>query len=279
MSVADYPDYATPQAHATAIAGTGVPLLASPAGLITLNGQNIAAAGQYQSPVTPVAQTGYTTYVNVSFPAAATVPFVEVTLDWIDSATATLVAEDHYFLAGNTSGIGLVTFGSGLAKGNELQLTIANLDPAQAVTVAMHMNQDSVPRLIERWYWRNTLVNGSTVPGLTLASLPDDESCLGILNSALIPAAGNASYLFGMAPGRVITLAGFMTTVAPANVNLQVRSAPEAVYGGNAYLGFFLPAAASFGFTFTAPRAPLTLKVSNTGTAAGQLDCMMTAQG
>lgn len=279
MTAADYPDFATPQAHAAQIAATGVPLLSKPAALFAINSLVINGGSSSQTGPVSVTQTGYTAYAGVSFPAAATSPFVEITLGWIDSVTGTLAAEEHYFLAGNTAGVGLVTLGSGLTKGDQCQLTVVNLDPAQTVTVALHINQDSVPRLRERWNWRNFLVSGSTVPTFTLPTLPDDENCLGVIPNLNVPVSSFVTRLCGMAPGRLVTLAGNVSGPPVANVIIQAKATPNASYTQSGWLLYAIPTAAGFSYTFPAPRCPIRVIAQNTsGSTALTFDAALFAQ-
>lgn len=277
VSVQDFADWNAPQAHASAIAATGVPLLSAAGTLISALLQSVAAAGGTLTKTATFTQTGWALNIITNFPAAATVPFVEVTMTWEDPVTAAIYGEDHYFIPGSSGASGFTVLANGVVKSGVLNVTVTNLDPAQIATVSLLVSQDSVTRAADRWAWRNSADNGLTIPANTLATLPDDESSLGILNGVTIPASSNATWLFGMAPGKLITLSGFMTVVTPANVNFQVRSVPSSVFGGNAYLAFLLPASNDFTFTFTAGRAPMSLKVTNTGTVAGALNVMMTA--
>lgn len=277
MSVADFTDWNAPAAHATAIATTGVPLLSVPSNLISQIAQVIAASGTATYGPVSVTQPGWAAQFIVQANAAATVPYVEVKFLWTDAVSSIVYGEDHYILPGGSGATSITVLGQGVAQSSQLTVTVTNLDPAQSATVTTQVAQDSVIRNGDRWRFRNVASNGASVPAATLATLPDDETCLGILNGVAIPASGNVSFLFGMAPGKLVTLAGFFTVIAASSINLQVRSQPNNVYGGNAYLGFFLPAASDFTFTFNAGRAPVGLKVTNSSTTSGAFNCMMTA--
>ena len=277
MSVQDFTDWNAPAAHATAIAQTGVPLLSVPSNLIQQIGQVIGASNTASYGPFSVTQPGWAAEFIVQANAAATVPYVEVKFLWTDAVSSIVYGEDHYVIPGGSGASSISVLGQGVCQSSQLTVTVTNLDPAQSVTVTTQVAQDSVIRFGDRWRFRNAASNGAVVPGLTLATLPDDETCLGILNGVTVAASAGPSWLFGMAPGKLITLSGFVTTITPSSINIQVRSQPSQSYGANAYLGFFLPAAADFTFTFNAGRAPIGLKVQNSSTVAGTFTAMMTA--
>lgn len=277
VSVADYPDFATPQAHATAIAATGVPLLAAPATLINRSGVTILGGNtNVLAPVT-FTQVGYATQIMASFPAAATNPFISVELLWADAATSLVYDDAHYITVGASGATAFTTLGNGPARSGQLTMSITNLDPAQTVTLQIQVAQDSSIRTTDRWYWRTNVDIGLPVPTFTPATLVPDEDVLGILHGVTVPASTSVTYLFGMAPGRTVNFAGTLVTTPPASVTYQVSPAPLTTYTSAADVLITAPAAANFGYQFIAPRAPLYLKITNSSATAGTIFCMMNA--
>lgn len=263
----DFPDWHTPQANATAISTTGVPLLSNPNVLINEQLQVIAAGSDaVYGPVT-VTQTGYSLQVITLFPVAATNPFVEVVLTWTDPASGIVYDESHQFVPGSSGASGFTVLASGPARSSNLTVTVNNLDGAQAATISLLAGQHSTVAVRDTWRWRNADDNGLTVEGETLASLPDDELCLGYLHSATVNAATTLSWLFGMAPGRTVQLSGITSGVAASNVVLQAQAAPTSAYTVAGICLYEALTTPGFDFTFQAPRGPVLLKISNNATS------------
>ena len=277
MSVADYPDFATPQAHATAIAGTGVPLLTVPNTLISALLQAVAAAGGTLVKTATFTQVGYAIQVIVNFPAAATNPFCEVAFTWSDPVSGQVYDEAHYFVPGASGASGFTVLGNGPVRAGQLQVTVTNLDAAQIATVSLEVAQDSCIRTADRWYWRNATDNGLTVPTFTLAQLPDDEDVLAILHNLVVPASASLVVLCGMAPGRTVQLAGTVGTISPSSLQFKVQVVPASVYTTAGDLLDTTPTAATWGYQFLAPRAPLLFTITNSSTTAGNVFAMLTA--
>lgn len=265
--VTDFPDFQVPQAHATAVAATGVPLLSKPNVLVSSLLQSIPASGtQHYGPVT-LTQTGYAIQILVQFPVAATSPYVEVVLTWSDPVSSTVYGEQHYWVPGAAPPTAFTTLGEGPARSNQLTVTVNNNDPAQAATVSLLVAQDSVGRNVDRWYYRNAADNGLVVPGHTLAALPDDESVLGLFNAITVAVSTTATFLCGMAPGQRVTLAGVASGIAASSIAIQVAAAPESVYGTPGLLLQADITDLNENFTFTAPRSPLLFKIRNNATS------------
>lgn len=279
MTAGDFPDFATPQAHATAIAATGVPLLSAPGTLITALLQNVAANGGTLTQFATFTQVGYALNIITSFPAAATNPFVEVALIWTDAVSGTVYDEAHYFVPGASGASGFTVLANGIVKSSRLEVIVTNLDAAQAATVSLLVAQDSVSRDHDRWYFRNAADNGLAVQGQTVATLLDDELTLGLINAVNVALSSNTTWMFGMAPGRLVQVSGFMSSSAALDYNLQVRPVPSGTYTSSGYLLYLASTATSFNGTFLAPRAPVSVKVTNNSpTAAVNVHLLLTAQ-
>lgn len=267
MTIPDYPDWQEPQAHATAIAETGVPLLSVPNVLITETLQSVPGAGDVAYGPVTFTQTGYALHVITSFPVAATNPFLEVVLTWTDPTSGLVYDEQHYYVPGSSGASGFTVLGQGPARSPQLTITLNNQDPAQAATVTLLAGQDSITRDRDSWRWRNFDNNGLAVEGLTLATLPADELCLGYLHSVTIPAGQTDDWLFGMAPGRLVNLSGITSGITASSVVVQVQAAPTSIYSGAGICLYEALVTPGYDFQFIAPRAPVLLKISNNATA------------
>jgi len=256
----DYPDWTAPQAHADAVAATGVPLLGNPLGLYNDAGRVIVSGAPFTEILQTVRQIGYAGWLSVKFPVAATSPFLQVVFKWIDTVTSTTVATDTFIAPGNTAAGGFVTFLTGICKGDQVQVTLTNLDGAQSATVTFILNQDGITRQRDLCRSYNGVNTGTTVPGFTLATLPDDESCLGMASIA-IPANSQTDVLFAMYNGPV-ALTYQMTTGAASTLSLALAAMPAASYLGNNPLGLYGPTPPN-PVNFNGPRAPVRVRALN----------------
>ena len=276
---ADYPDYSPHVATAAQIAGTGVPLLHAKnlmdsAAAIPV-GPNITRIG----PLAPVTQTSYLVKILLTIPNTATVPFAEVILSWVDSASGIQLAADSFIVPASSSGQQFVTSGWGPVKADSVLIEVHNFDPAQVLTASYQLYQTSRVVTRDEWRWVNRLDANAIVPGFSLPTFVDDESVLGILNAVTIPAATNSSWLFGMAPGANVQFAGNAVGVTPGSISMTVFAAPGSVYTGGGILLHDVLTTSGFGFQFAAPRAPLLATIANNATSGTlTMSGMMTAQ-
>lgn len=264
----DYPDWHNgPQDHANSISTTGVPLLSLPSNLINDSARNLAASGVHAYNSVSLTQLSYVATVQWDIPNTATVPYLHVNILWSDSGTSQLTGEDNYYIAGAPASPGHTTLGSGPAKGNIATITVTNLDPAQAGQVNFIFSQDSMVRDRPLWHWQNSYDTNLTVPGFTNAHLPVDENCLGNWTSSGVSAGTTANRIFGMAPGRLVTLAGSGSGVVATSVSIRALPIVSGVYSADCHLLDEVLSALSFTYTFVAPRCPIQLQVSNNATS------------
>jgi hypothetical protein len=264
--IPDYPDSAAHVATAAQIAATGVPLLAKPAQLISVIGESVPAAGSViLTPVT-VTQTGYSGMFWVEYPSAATEPFLTAEFIWTDSASGTVVATENRVLLGSESVV-WQTVATGICKADTLTLILWNADPAQAATVTVLLNQDSVTRSRDSWYWRNRVNSTLTVPGYTVAGLPPDESVIGMLNGATVAATDLVNWVIGPADGGLVTVSFQFGTVAASNVRVGLAALPASAYGPGPLSYDVTPAASGYVVTYQPPRCPVQVGISNTATS------------
>lgn len=261
----DYPDYQTPAEHARQISVTGVPLLAQAATVYANPAVSVPANSSFASGTFPVNQTAYEIYISVGFPVAATVPFVEVTLQWGEPSGTVSMWADTYIIPGNTAAAGFLVRGRGPAKGSTVAVNIANLDAAQAASVNVRLLQHSRVAVRDDWRWNNGFNRSAVVPGWTLPVLPDDESVLGMEAAAAVAAGASVSWLCGMHNGLVnfgLDLGGG----ALANLVVQVAAEPAGSYvANNPIYGTVNPPP---NFQVACPRSPVRFQLHNNGTTA-----------
>lgn len=261
----DFPDWQAPQANATAIAGTGVPLLTS-ASLVTNQTKSVAAAAtQVLGPFT-ISQIGYELLITASIPAAATNPFIEVVINWFDSGTNTLMQTDSFAaVCGTATLTNFVTAMRGPSKADQVRISLTNADSAQAATVNVTMLQNSRVYPSDLLYWPNLWPTTLAVPVFTLPTIPPDEDCLGILSAVAIPASSSITRL--MAPYNGPIIVGFnMNTGQLSSLNFFLAPEPLSNYGSNNPVFGATPPSSSF--TVGGPRAPLRMVVTNTATTS-----------
>lgn len=162
MTVTDYPDYTTPQAHANAISLTGAPPLVLKQVVDALIGQTLAANSTTTRPASgkfPINQPGYEVLINVAS-LSNPVPIVSVELQWYDSTFGGLVDDEHYyFLSGDVNGH--LIHGRGPSKGDRLVVVIRNHSATAQATFSYTMLQTS--RTFTREFWKTTFT-GTSIP-------------------------------------------------------------------------------------------------------------------
>lgn len=265
--ITDYPDWSSHVASADQIAATGVPLLSKPVNLINDLTRAIPGGGSHPYPAQTFTQPGYAISVKVTFPAAATIPFVTCQMNWTD-ATSTVPVENTYFycVGAQTPGV-FPTLGRGPAKAGQLTITVFNLDPSQTATVSISLAQDSIIRPNDRWHWDNPNAGGLAVPTETPMELSGDGSVLGIFNSQTVTAGSTNGFLAGMAPGQNVQFAGNTSGITPASIFITVFADPLAAYFNNGIVLREQLTTSGFNFSFIAPQAPLRVNLTNGATS------------
>ena len=94
--------------------------------------------------------------------AAATVPWYQVEFMWRDLSSVTILDIQHYYLPATSSGIYRTT-GKGPCRGQALQVTITNFDPAFSMTFAYSLAETT--QHIARDDWRTVDLSTAVVPG------------------------------------------------------------------------------------------------------------------
>lgn len=267
MTIADFPDWQAPSAHAAQIASQGVPLLTKSQLLANQTFASIAHGASNGTGTLVVTQPGYEIIVNPKFPAGTTNPFVEVNLQWIDSATGNGVANDVWFVPGCTDAHGFVVYGRGPSKADRVSVGITNLDTAQSVTCTVELLVNSRVLPVDVWRFNNTLANSSTVTGFTLPSFPDDPSCLGTVTGASVPATSNLQWLMGIGSGGPVTVTIEASGPVPGSARFHAYALPSSAYGTIAPLIAYTAGNLNQSYTFNPPRAPWLLQAVNSATS------------
>lgn len=106
----------------------------------------------------PITKPSFESILQLNIPAGVgTVPFAILGINWSDSNTGLTVGFKQYVLtAGNGPSNVLTFYISGPCRGNQLSVTLQNLDPAQTLTYTIAINQTShvytVDRLLQPSY-------------------------------------------------------------------------------------------------------------------------------
>lgn len=263
--VTDYPDYSQHVAQAQQIAATGVPLLHAKNLLESVSSAAVAGGTLRAGASTAVTQHSYLAKVLLKTGSAATVPFAEIQLSWIDSASGEQVGTDSFIVPCSSSPSPFGVYGNGPVKADTVVCNVRNLDPAVALTVSYKTWQMSRVVLRDNWQWINALNAGANVPGFTVVTPVDDESVLGMLGGVTVPASGQNQYLFGMHNG-LIQVALDQGGGPWTNVSVLIAAQPNSSYtiDNQVYASVSPPPV----FQIAGPRAPLRVILKNTATTA-----------
>jgi hypothetical protein len=263
--VTDYPDYQTPQAHATAIAATGVGVLRFANVLATATGGTLGGGGQAQ-PLTLAAYTqpSWELAINANLPAGAgTLPFVMLLLDWRDPTGNLVVARDVFIAAaGNGPSNLVITGGYGPAKSEVLNFQIFNLEPVQTLTYSYVFSQTS--HVFEQTRWRQPNIPGTAPVSFTNPNGDPRRGIIANINAAV----GASSFIDRLLPAYSGKWRGLLDNTAGTNAcTLTFRD----IYG----LGLTVPtyldniqaaAGAVTRFEMSASFEPLIARIANNGT-------------
>ena len=263
----DYQDFQTPQAHATAIAATGVPLLHNANALASQTAQNIGPNSTQATAQINTTQPSYEFQIGAIVAAAPTVPFLLVTFQWSDILSGALIEQLRFWIPAGNPTSGPVVFGRGPSLASALHILLFNPDPAKAMTVAYNLLQSS--RVFDKdvWHIDNAGYAAGLVPGFTLATFPSDNACMGVLSGASVGAGATSTWMFGIPSGRLVTLAGDYAGQPASNVNIQVAPGNVNNYGAGAELLDVAAPPAKFTYQFSGTHSPMLLKVQNTATS------------
>lgn len=278
MTVSDYPDWQTPQAHATQISTTGVPLLRFTNNLAFSASQTLVGAANITLMASmAINQPGYEVAITVSMPASSgTVPFIRLSLQWLDSVSNIQMARRDVVLAcGNAPANALTYYIRGPMHGNRFLIKAVNLDPAVTATIQWTANETSHvfehDEAIQNAY-AGTAPNGFVNPaGVATANLV-------AYTAASIAASGSNTFLVALYANDVILN---IDAIAAANTTKVELFDPAGYITGTAnspIFGIDVAAAGSQSIPLTLPFSPLLLKVTNLGTA-GSISPVVALEG
>lgn len=267
MTVPDYPDFQTPQAHATAISVTGVPLLTLAGTLLTAQNFMIAGGGNVSTAALPITQLGYEIQLKLQVPAAATVPFVDCVMTWTDNTGNNTVAVERWMLPCGSAANYIFT-GTGPTKGSQLTLKLINEDPAQTATVNVVILTNS--RIYRRDRWIPNLTQN--VPGFTIAQGDATRALLANGSGINVNAGATLTRLFPTYHGDVMFYVE-QVGVSGANSQAKLQTEPFAALSNADIYSSAPSGGVGSGITTLTrfPRAPLLFSFVNGGTVAASV--------
>lgn len=265
MSVTpDAPDWAPHVALAAQVAATGVPLLRA----TNVLGNGPALALPPGLAVTlldhmAITQPGYEGMFAVNLPAGqGTVPFATMIFNWSDSASGLGVDSEFFLLTeGNGPANALQYYVRGPCHGDQLTVTVTNLDPAVAGTLTGALNQTShvwlSHRIIQPVYAQGSPIGWSN---------PSGTPALGMIAASAPTLAASASTdrLTAAYSGKAVL--SLINQTAGVTVLVALRD-PGTLYSGNSqqrYAGVELAGPASAAVEVALPHGPLDMQVVNT---------------
>lgn len=258
----DYPDFGEVQSSADSIAATGVPLLSNSSVVIGQQTLVVAGGQLFQMPILPVTLPGYELQISASIGGAATIPFLQLELQWSDPIFNLLVADEKWGIpCGNSPQVNTIVL-TGPTKGNQLEVQFKNLDPAVTVTVTV------VALFNSRFYSKDRVIQVVTnnPPNYTYVGDHSSYGVIGTLSALTINAGGNPSRLFPLYSGDVLFYMDQAGNTA-ANSQLQLQVAPTSVFGTGAFWSASPTGGVGNGSSqiLRFPRSPVLLTYLNSG--------------
>ena len=270
MTITDYPDYQTPQAHADTISNTGVPLLSRPANVVNQSGTVVSGATATVALNQPISKIGYEIMCSV-FAPATNQSLITVQMVWSDSVSGqTVVTEEWDFYAGSGPLANAhIIRGTGPTKGDTLTVKLSQSISTVTATYQVVMAQNS--RVYSRDDWRST-----TYPPVTgFTSIFNSDLINGVLGTAdslAVAAAGSVTYLLPLFSGKVAV--NCITASNAADCSTIIHS-PAAAFGSLTFDQIFGGRTDASGRLYipqiALPRAQCTVQQINSNAAAKDL--------
>lgn len=270
----DFIDFQDVQGAANAIAATGVPLLSNSTVQIAQATFLVPAGALVQLPILPVTQLGYELQISASIGGAATVPFVQLEMQWTDQLSNLIVADEKWGIAcGSGAAVNTIVL-TGPTKGSQLGVQLKNQDPAVAATVQLVMLYNS--RVYARDRAIQTVTNNP--PGYTYFGDKSSYGIIGTLSAITVNPGGQQVRLFPLYAGDVLFYADQAGNAA-ANSQLQLQVAPVSVFGTAAFWSSSPSGGVGSGTTqiLRFPRAPVIMTYNNTGASTATINAKVIA--
>lgn len=270
----DYPDFGEVQGSADSIAATGVPLLSN-SGVVIGQQTLVVPGGQlFQMPILPVTLPGYELQISATIGGTATVPFLQLELQWSDPIFNLLVADEKWGIpCGNSPQVNTVVL-TGPTKGNQLLVQFKNLDPAIAATVTI------VALFNSRFYSKDRPMQVVTnnPPGFVYVGDHSSYGVIGTLSAITVNAGNTSTRLFPLYSGDVLFYMDQAGNSA-ANSQLQLQVAPTSLFGASAFWSASPSGGVGNGTSqiLRFPRSPVQLVYANSGASPAVVNAKVIA--
>lgn len=269
MSV-DYPDFGAPQANATAISTTGVPLITNVQPLATIS--QVAPAGGLVTigPFFPTSPS-YEIWLNSVMAASGATGPLLVSVGWYDDAGFNIISNEEYTIWPAALGGQHFVIGRGPCKGQALYITFQSYGLGANTTVTGAIYERSHIYTRDNWYTR---FQSASASGVAMATYDTSALLVGAA-SVSVGAASVVAFELPLAIGPVFIHAETASLTTDMRLAL-LNSAGE----GNLGLGTILArySSDSNGFInqeLTLPRYQCKLQMSNSNAAAKVLQFNM----
>lgn len=226
----DWPDYNDSQHKATAIAGTGVPLLTKSTLIKNQTAISQNPGTSNTSATFSMPQIGYEIILTI-YATGNFLSFYSLTMTWLDSASGQQTGQETYnFVPGTGPGVNShQIFGSGPTKGDQLVITSAvSSNSSVAVTHAYTVLNNS--RIYAEDNWVTTQFNSA---GVTGAATDSTGGLLAASNFSVPGASVGASRLMPFFNGVVSLYATTASGTSDLDVQLTTFADPLAVGGSS----------------------------------------------
>lgn len=271
----DYADYNTPQAHATAIAATGVGLLKFANQIAQGTGTTVAGGALATlASLVAVTQPSWEYGAALSLPAASgTAPFSRLILNWFDPTGTQQLAQDIFEApSGNGPANAISITGRGPCKGEKLTAQLRNVDPAQTLTLTYLLQQTSHVFTLPQW---EQVAPPGTAPNGFTGSGGDYGISMPVNMAATIAASSSITRLLGTRFGKWRFL---VDNTGQANaVRVQIQTIVGfAIPAGTNIADVTVANAAVSSFEVSMPSSPAVIVLTNNGTT-GSITPVVTA--
>lgn len=265
------------------IATTGAPALSKSTLLTSGNNTVLAANGTLTLSTFSLNQPSFEFFLQAQYSTAnGTNPYVYVVCNWFDSVTGLLIDKETFVTGvGNFSGNTIPTRIKGPSRGDQIQVKIYNLDPAQAIKFSYTLLVNSRFVFAEQIDWAvDDFENNITLPGHTLATFLPDSRTLGTFTNTALAASGTDSPVFPPHAGPAY-INVWETGVSGANMQVSVQPVPNTIYGTNTpWLIRDVMAAGNpnkLAANFNLPNGPVQVNIQNGGSVAANYSVILVA--